>query len=104
VVRPGHLPPLDRREKEATCLLALAADRLVDGREGGLDMAGELDVVEPDDAEVGWDGQPEPAGRAVETMDITSIIARTAVGRRPSSHALVRQAAPPSMLAGPTTM
>jgi hypothetical protein len=46
-------------EEEAACLLALAANRLVDRRQRRADVAGELDVVEPDDAQVGGHRQAD---------------------------------------------
>ena len=50
-------------EEEANRVGALLADRLVDRRQGRVDVGGEVDVVEADDAEVVGDAQARARGR-----------------------------------------
>ena len=64
----------------------------MDRRERGIHVRGEVDVVEADDADVVGDAQAELADARIAPIAITSLIARTAVGRRPSSQA---RASPP---------
>ena len=100
----GEIPSFHDGQEQADRLLALATDRLVHRRQRGVHVLGEVDVVEADDADVVGDVEAEVRAAArMAPIAMASLMARTAVGRRPSSQARCRAAIPPSMLAGPTT-
>ena len=82
-----RLPLLDLGEEEADRVGALLADRLVDRRQGRVDVGGEVDVVEADDAEVAGMRRPSSRAALIAPIAIASLIARTAVGRRPAAQA-----------------
>ena len=54
---PG-IASVDRREQQPGCFRALLPDRLVHSREGRMGVLGLVDVVETNQADVSWDGQP----------------------------------------------
>ncbi len=56
-------PGLDGREEQLDRLTALARDRLVDGRERWIEVGGDLDVIEADDADIVGHAQPPTAER-----------------------------------------
>ena len=102
--RPGAVVP-DDVEQEPDRLLALAPDRLVDGRQRRVDVLGEVDVVEADDADIAGDraGPDRAAPASRRSPSRRSSPGRRSAGGRPSQPALERRR-PPSMLAGPTTI
>src|SRR4029079_17718159 len=53
--------PFDDGDQDAHGLLALSVDRLLHGAEGRIDVRGEIDVVETDDADVARDVETELA-------------------------------------------
>ena len=59
-----QIPSFDDGQEQADRLLALATDRLVDRRERGIHVRGEVDVVEADDADVARDVEAQVAQRA----------------------------------------
>ena len=61
---PIRLSLLHLGEEEADRVGALLTDRLVDRRQGRVDVGGEVDVVEADDAQVVGDAQAQLARRA----------------------------------------
>ena len=88
VLGVGLIPSLHDGQEQADRLGALATDRLMDRRERGIHVRGEVDVVEPDDADVAGNGQA--AGRAGRASR-RSPSRRSSPGRRsagrPSSQA-----------------
>ena len=97
------VPSLDDGQKQADRLLALATDRLMDRRERGVDVLGEVDVVEADDADIAGDGESHVTQRAHRTDRHRVAHGQHRVGRWPSSQAPFMAAIPPSIVAGPTT-
>ena len=60
---PWRRRPPDDGQQQPDGLLALAPDRLVDGRQRRVDVLGEVDVIEADDADVAGDRQAQVAQR-----------------------------------------